>query len=130
VSLQWAKSPKKQSVGVFLTTWHCILSAEFYKNALPRTVFLAILPTGCNDLLLNSYRQRSIAVERHTYFQLPIINHTYQIIQANAHTWCVEWMVAGIEPSTFRFLSDYYYTVWLNQWTTIQPLKVEWKWLI
>jgi len=59
---------------------------EFYKNALPRTVFLAILPTGCNDLLLNSYRQRSIAVERHTYFQLPIINHTYQIIQANAHT--------------------------------------------
>jgi len=41
---QWAKSPKKQSVGVyFLTIWHCILSA---KNALLQTVFLAILPTG------------------------------------------------------------------------------------
>jgi len=32
---QWAKSPKKQSVGVlffFLTKWHCILSAELTKT--------------------------------------------------------------------------------------------------
>jgi len=32
VPSQWAKSPKRQSVGVFLTTRHCILSAELTKK--------------------------------------------------------------------------------------------------
>jgi len=41
---QWAKSPKKQSVGVFLTIWNYILSAE--KTHSFRLLFLAILPTG------------------------------------------------------------------------------------
>jgi len=40
-----AKSPKKQSVGVFLTTWHCILGAELTKNVLLQTVVLTNSPT-------------------------------------------------------------------------------------
>jgi len=34
-----------------LTIGHCIFSAELTKNALLRTVFLAILPTGMKNLL-------------------------------------------------------------------------------
>jgi len=51
-STQSAKSPKKPSVGVyfwqyrsvFLTIWHCILSAEL--NALLQTVFWLFCPLG------------------------------------------------------------------------------------
>jgi len=43
---QWAKSPKKQSVGVYfiLTTCYCILSAELTITHSFRLFFLAILP--------------------------------------------------------------------------------------
>jgi len=35
---QWAKSPKKQSLGsVFLKTWHCILSIYYLLYILKRT---------------------------------------------------------------------------------------------
>jgi len=40
MSTQWAKSPKKQSVGCILTTWHSILSAKLTKTH--SSVFLAI----------------------------------------------------------------------------------------
>jgi len=39
---QWAKSPKKQSVGVYFTVFECRIN----KNALLQIVFLASLPTG------------------------------------------------------------------------------------
>jgi len=35
---------------VFLTIWHCILSAELTKHALLQTAFSAILPTGLYTL--------------------------------------------------------------------------------
>jgi len=39
---QWAKSPKKQSVGVYSLYFEC----QINQNALLQTVFLMILPTG------------------------------------------------------------------------------------
>jgi len=45
------KITEKQSVSVFLTTWHCILSTKLTKNALLQTVFLAILPIGISETL-------------------------------------------------------------------------------
>jgi len=39
-----------------LTTWHRISSAELTKNALFQTVFLAILPTGMGNFIINSNR--------------------------------------------------------------------------
>jgi len=38
---------------VFLAIWHCILSTEFYKDALLPTAYLAILPTGHIYLLFS-----------------------------------------------------------------------------
>jgi len=44
---QWAKSPKKQSVGVlYFDNTELYFECRFNKNVLLETVFLAILPTG------------------------------------------------------------------------------------
>jgi len=43
---QWAKSPKKQSVGVYLRHYALYFVCQINKNALLQTVILAILPTG------------------------------------------------------------------------------------
>jgi len=43
INPSWQKSQKKQSVGLFLTIWYCILSAE---KRTPSDCFLVIFPTG------------------------------------------------------------------------------------
>jgi len=46
VASQWAKSLKKQSIGVYFLQYGTVFECRIYKNALLQTAFLAILPTG------------------------------------------------------------------------------------
>jgi len=52
ITTQWAKPLKKQSVrSVFLTIWHCTLSAALTKNALLETVFWRFCALGSSGIL-------------------------------------------------------------------------------
>jgi len=64
---------------VFFDIWHCILSAEVTRNTLLPTIFLAILPTGHEDIRIrNKIYMKNIIKEILTTTAIFSDTHTEQ----------------------------------------------------